>query len=271
MVAQNYIVCSTVRSGSTLLCKTLGQLHQCGQPEEYFHRHIIKRLKLRQNPEKFLSYCRAIFREGVTHHGIFGIKMHWWQLLDFLTLARQLPQFEDKQDLEILNALFPDLKFIYLWRQNMAEQAVSAAIAAQTGKWEKLDTPKQQSSQHRHKPDEIAASLPKFQPWKIYEWEKNLSDQNQAWQQFLQKNSLSYYETTYEKLTYEFTQEMGRIIEYIGINTDQIPSEIKMPTRRQANQLNQRFMRYYTLIPRPFSGMLYWLYRQLQTVRNGGM
>ena len=271
MGSPNYIVCSTARSGSTLLCKTLGKLGGCGQPEEYFHRHIIKRLKLRKDPEKFLSYCRAIFREGVTHHGTFGIKMHWWQLLDFLDLARQLPQFQDKQDLEIIDTLFPDLQFIYLWRQNTSEQAVSAAIAAQTGQWEKLED--DHSKRFLEKPQEqgLTTKNPlKFQPWKIYEWEKSLKEQNQDWLRFLHGNGLKYYEITYEKLTRAFTQEMSSILNYIGIEAEHISGAIRMPTRRQSNQINQRFIRYYTLIPKPFLVMLYWLYRQLKAVRDGG-
>ncbi|MEL7313690.1 MAG: Stf0 family sulfotransferase [Cyanobacteria bacterium J06559_3] len=275
MATNSYIICSTVRSGSTLLCKTLGQLKECGQPEEYFHRHIIKRLKLRKDPEKFLSYCRAIFREGVTHHGTFGIKLHWWQLLDFLSLARQLPQFKEKQDLEILGELFPNPKFIYLRRKNMTAQAISAAIAAQTGQWERLNEQEAKSLTLKPAKTQSKASKHvqqvKFQPWKIYEWEASLRSQNQAWQHFFQENSLRYHEITYENLIQSFSQEIGRALDYIGICKSQSLEAYEMPTRRQANQMNQRFIRYYTLLPKPFSALLYWLYQQLQAVRNGGV
>ena len=83
MPANNYLICSTVRSGSTLLCKTLEQLDGCGNPQEYFHRHLVKKLKLNNNPQKFLEYCDGIVQKGIDNHGTFGIKMHWYQLVDF--------------------------------------------------------------------------------------------------------------------------------------------------------------------------------------------
>ncbi|MBF2097066.1 MAG: hypothetical protein IGQ88_01650 [Gloeomargaritaceae cyanobacterium C42_A2020_066] len=36
-VRKSYIICSTQRSGSTLLSKTLTQLGDCGKPDEYFN------------------------------------------------------------------------------------------------------------------------------------------------------------------------------------------------------------------------------------------
>ena len=139
MQASNYLVCSTVRSGSTLLCKTLEQFDGFGKPQEYFHRHLVRKLRLNNNPQKFLEYCDDIVREGIENHGTFGMKMHWWQLIDFLGLARQCPHLKERTNLEILSILFSNLKFIYLWRNDIEAQAISAAIASQTGEWEKLN------------------------------------------------------------------------------------------------------------------------------------
>ena len=185
MEPKSYIICSTVRSGSTLLCNSLGQLDGYGQPEEYFHRHTIKRLNLNLHPDKFLAYCQSISQEAFNRHGVFGIKMHWWQMFDFLNLARQSPHLKEKQDLEILNMLFPNPKFIYLWREDIIAQAISAAIALQTGQWEnpRKSEPKP-GVQTKKNPQKFRI---KFQPWKIYEWETSLRVQNQAWQQFLQE------------------------------------------------------------------------------------
>ena len=266
MKSKNYIVCSTVRSGSTLLCNTLGRLEGCGQPQEYFHRHIIRRLKLHKNSNTFLSYCRAICREGLTHHGAFGIKMHWWQFLDFLNLSRNLPELKEKQDLEILNTLFPDMKFIYLWRQDITAQAISAAIAAQTGDWEKPDKADIQSLSIQPKAAQKSAiTSPKFQPWKIYEWEQDLQRQNQRWRQFFEENNLSYYEITYETLISSFAHEIANILDYIGIGKHPATNELAIHKRQQSRTLNRQFIQYYTLVPKPVSATLYWLYRQVKS------
>lgn len=257
MMVNNYIVCSTVRSGSTLLCRTLESLGGFGHPEEYFHRHRLAKLNLNDQPDTFLEYCRSIGSQGSAER--LGIKMHWWQLVDFLTLARQSLQFEGKGDLEILDMLFPNLVFIYLWRRDLASQAVSAAIASQTGQWEKGDDSGKSTK---------AKSL-KFQPWKIYEWEQSLKEQNHCWRQFFQDNHTNYYETTYEDLISSFPEEIANIVRHIGVDKPLPVQQLEMPTQRQSNTTNQRFIRYYTNLPKPVLGMIYQLYRQLKLVRDG--
>ncbi|MEM9809295.1 MAG: Stf0 family sulfotransferase [Cyanobacteria bacterium P01_D01_bin.56] len=247
----NYIICSTVRSGSTLLCKTLESLDDFGYPEEYFHVHRLRKLKLDSSPDDFLKYCDSIFTKSESDR--FGIKMHWWQLMDFLALARQSSQVEDKRDLDILNAIFPNLKFIYLWRRDVASQAVSAAIASQTGQWEKS----------------LQSKPAKFQPWKIYEWEQSLEEQNRYWQTFFQDNHLSYYEITYEDLVASFAQEITQVINHIDGQQDQPVKPLKMPTQRQSNVTNRRFLAYYRLIPKPLLNSLFQLYCQLKPARYG--
>ena len=263
---KSYVVCSTVRSGSTLLCKSLEKLGYCGKPEEYFHRHTIKRLKLGKNPDRFLEYCNSVLQKGVTKNGIFGIKMHWWQLSDFLTLARQSTDFKQKQDLEILHAIFPNLKFIYLWRQDITAQAVSAAIAMQTNQWEKFSRSEiENQSTNKQGIKKDAEKSIKFQPWKIYQWEKSLQDQNQYWRQFFRDNCLDYYEINYENLIDSFTQEISNIINYLDIDMTLATEKIGMPTQRQFNQTNQQFMKYYRRLPKFFLAVLYRLYLQLKS------
>lgn len=252
MKKTSYIVCSTVRSGSTLLCKTLENLNEFGHPEEYFHRHTLQKLNLENHPDKFLDYCHSIY--NLTNS--FGIKMHWWQLLDFLKLARQSPQFEQKGDWEILDTLFPNLNFIYLWRRGVESQAVSAAIASQTGQWEKSYG------------DQTPTKSIKFKPWKIYEWEKSLQDQNRCWRQFFRDNHLNYYEIIYEDLVESFSQEIANVIAHIGVEQGHT-NQLEMPTQRQSDATNQRFISYYTLIPKPLLNILYQLYRQSKQMRYG--
>jgi len=252
----NYMICSTVRSGSTLLCKTLERSGGFGHPEEYFHRHRLKTLNLEVSADVFLDYCHKILTQNSPEH--FGLKMHWWQLMDFLALARQFPQFKEKGDVEILNAIFPDLKFIYLQRRHVVSQAVSAAIASQTGQWEKSHAP---------------ARPLKFQPWKIYEWEQSLVAQNQQWQAFFQDNHLDYYPLTYETLVASFSEEMSNVMAYLNPDLssahNQSTMPVSMPTQRQSNLTNQRFVRYYQRMPQPLSHLLYRLYRQLKPAPYG--
>lgn len=179
-IQQSYIVCSTGRSGSTLLCKTLKNLKCCGNPAEYFHHNETKKLQLKDDPEKFINYCNSVLHQRLTSNGIFGIKMHWWQMYDFLKIAKKSPLFENKKDLEILNTIFPNLKFIYISRQDIIAQAVSTTIALTTKVWEKSAN----NNSIKEKKLSIKNRSIKFRPLKIYRWEQSFKDQNRRWKQF---------------------------------------------------------------------------------------
>ena len=261
MPTPNYLVCSTVRSGSTLLCKTLEKLDECGKPQEYFHRHLVKKLKLQNNPQKFLEYCDCIVREGIDNHGTFGIKMHWYQLVDFFDLARQCSHLTEKTNLEILNILFSNLKFIYLWRSDIEAQAISAAIASQTGVWEKSNQSLAEKPEKNKKtPKTAMAKTIKFQPWKIYEWERSLQYQNQCWQRFFTDNHLKYHEMNYENLVESFNDEVIKVVNYVGASFKDGCINIVMPTKRQSDAFNTRFMAYYKMLPKLFLAAIYWVY-----------
>ncbi|MBZ8182127.1 Stf0 family sulfotransferase [Oscillatoria salina] len=241
-IQKSYIICSTGRSGSTLLGRSLAQLKSCGTPEEYFHYKRLQGLDLKDNPDKFLGYCNSVLQAGLTSNGVFGIKMHWWQMQDFLRLARQSPLFQDKQDLEILNYFFPNLKFIYIWRKDLVAQAVSTTIALQTDVWE-------QSSQSETTQQKENFSL-KFQPLKIYRWEQKFKDQNRRWREFFRENNLDYYEITNKKLIGFFEEEIRNIVAYLGVDESLLPDKIEMATKSQSTKINKQFIRDYRRLPK---------------------
>jgi LPS sulfotransferase NodH len=248
---KSYIVCSTGRSGSTLLCKTLEKLGSCGNPEEFFHNEQVKKIKQKNDIDYFVYYCNSILEKGTTKNGIFGMKMHWWQLVDFLRLARQLSAFQDKQDLEILNAIFPELKFIYIWRRNMAQQAISTVKALQTKQWvnpiENVETKTQQQSLHKQKLI--------FQPLKIYRWEQSFEDQNQRWRNFFKNNLLKHYELVYEDFVPAFDREMANVLAYLDLELSN--DKIEMATQKQANEIDRQFLQRYNKIPKLALKILY--------------
>ena len=254
---QSYIVCSTGRSGSTLLCKTLEKLGCCGKPLEYFHHNTVERLQLNDNPDNFISYCNSILEEGLTDNGTFGIKMHWWQMSDFLKMARKSLELSGKKDVEILNYIFPNLQFIYIRRKNLTKQAVSTVIALQTKQWSK---PKE--NEQTRKTSDLTKQL-KFQPLKIYHWEKKFADQNRRWQQFLRENNLEFRELVYEDFVDNFVPEIEKIISYLGVDKNSLNHEIEPPLQKQSSTINEQFLQRYKLIPKWATKIGYELQRKL--------
>ncbi|NEQ98385.1 MAG: hypothetical protein F6K30_16975 [Cyanothece sp. SIO2G6] len=268
-IKRSYIICSTGRSGSTLLSKTLVKLEQFGNPDEYFHHMNIEELQLKKKPERFIPYFESVLDKGLSANGTFAIKMHWWQLNDFLETTRQLDVFEGMTDIEILNSAFPNLKFIYIWRQDMVAQAVSTEVALQTGVWMQGVNSSVSSYAFKVNSAEVPNIAPnmknieqesaklaqtsvKFRPLRIYKWEQKFKDQNRRWQQFFAKHQLEYHELTYERLTHNFEQEMTDVIRFLELETEVDLSLLKMPTKRQANAVNEQFATYYKALPAIF-------------------
>ena len=81
------------------------------------------------------------------------------------------------------------------------------------------------------------------------------------------------YFLTYETLVASFTEEITNVIAYLDkdVSNPQQYSRVpvSMPTPRQSNITNQRFIHYYQRMPKPLSQLLHRLYRQLKPVPYG--
>ena len=261
LVQQSYIVCSNIRSGSTLLCKTLERLQGYGSPTEYFNPNVISKLNL-DNPERFEQYCESILQESLSLDGVFGMKLHWPQFQKLLSLARTTQRFSKSHDLEIIHSLFPNPKFIFLKRLDVVAQAVSATIAYQTNQWGLLreDTLHPSATQadfnQPPKPMEI-----QFQPIRIFALERRLRRDNQNWEDFLLQHSLPYHEVIYENLAENFVPEMQGVLKYLGFEPNPEHWTLEPPTLKQATQINQDFSRTYQLLPMGPLTVAYWVDR----------
>src|SRR5438128_1228021 len=75
---RKYLICSTQRSGSFLLCRQLINAG-IGVPQEYFnplHRNLLcGRWNL--DPRDTPGYIRSLYAKRTTRNGIWGVKLQW--------------------------------------------------------------------------------------------------------------------------------------------------------------------------------------------------
>lgn len=182
-VQRSYIICSTMRSGSTLLCRSLKELGIAGAPKEHFHpRWKGVGLDTVDTPTQLYKHYNRVMRETTTPNGVFGLKMHWGQLQNVLNICRKDSSFSDKNDLEILRSLFPNNpKFIFIWRENLLKQAISTEIANQTKIWG-IDT--DSASSTRKRDDSTQLTHLQFKPMQIYRHKQAAKTNNTQWKQF---------------------------------------------------------------------------------------
>jgi len=119
-----YFVASLPRSGSTLLCRGLWAAGLAGAPLEYFADVHMEDYFDRWGRTGIRDYVQNLQQHRTSPNGIFGAKGHYPQLQDWFF----------KQGI-VLDELFPNLRYIYITRQDRLRQAISYVKAMQTNRW----------------------------------------------------------------------------------------------------------------------------------------
>ena len=130
-VTSSFFICTTPRSGSSLLSEALEFTGSPGGRGSTSSRNT-KRIGLlawasRRNAEYFEKFLAA----GTTPNGVFGAKV---TLASVRASQGEAPaiQGEGASDLELLRRTFPDLRYIFLTRRDKVAQAVSYFKAIRT-------------------------------------------------------------------------------------------------------------------------------------------
>jgi LPS sulfotransferase NodH len=141
----HYFVCMVQRTGSNMLCEALSHTGLAGKPGEYFvpafesavvHGHAgfeDSSWAREHGITAFPQFVEAVLLEGRTANGVFGAKLPWNALASFHAKLRELPGNRNLRETELLPLAFVEPRFIHLQRRDRVRQAVSWALAAQTG------------------------------------------------------------------------------------------------------------------------------------------
>lgn len=125
----SYLICTTPRTGSSLLCEGLSSTGQHGHALEHFGREDFRNEFLTFEPSDFQRYLQSVITRGTTSNGIFGLKLQmkpdfFRSLIEFLnsTQGEVSPQ---RTSGVVLEDAFPNLHYVWLMRRNKIRQAVS--------------------------------------------------------------------------------------------------------------------------------------------------
>ncbi len=131
------ILCSTPRSGSTLLAEAMYATGMLGCPDEFFNhdennkgdrdRTIMEQNWQRLGATGFLDYCDRLHAHRASVNGVHGVKMH------FKHFRGALERGYFRRDVA--------RSFVWVRRSDKAAQAASLAIAITTQQWNSRMTP----------------------------------------------------------------------------------------------------------------------------------
>ena len=246
--AASYVICTNPRSGSWLLSEGLAATGVAGHPREWFNVLEEQRQRARwgdqgQVDPRPLSYLSYLVAQGRTPNGVFGLKLHYYQLADLSAQLSQVSGYRGLPVQEAISAAFPGVRYIWLTRRDKARQAISYHRACQTDVWWQIE-PGAQVEPDRA-PRE-ARPEPRFDPVAIAGLERLAVANDAKWQSFFAQCGADPLVITYEDLAADYAGTIGAILGWLGVaHPDAV--RIRPPRlRRQADELSEAWLARYT-------------------------
>jgi LPS sulfotransferase NodH len=264
MPNDSYIVCATPRSGSTLLCETLKSTGVAGRPEEFYearkwsgrprapHEYFLEpgapdvtellgapkptftspAYSTLEGMRNYAEHLERAFHIGTTANGTFGAKLMWGHLDDFTDLLGTLPAYEGLELDDLLPAVFPRPRYVWVTRRDKVRQAVSLLKAIQTENWRGGDT-----GSGQHDPTYHEAALDHLV--------RQLSDHDASWEAFFARNGVHPLVISYEDDLSEGPKGVvRRVLRHLELS---VPPSWTPPEHmhRQADELSERWVASY--------------------------
>ncbi|MEA2427544.1 MAG: trehalose 2-sulfotransferase [Thermoleophilaceae bacterium] len=258
---RSYLVCATPRSGSTLLCKALEVTGVAGHPEEFFEAKrdtgaparggdylwdspdVDLHELLGEDPQPpappysslqeigdYREHLRRTLEAGTTPNGVFGAKIMWGHREDFLPLARSLPELARASERDLLAALFPRLKYVWVRRYDRPRQAVSLWKAIQTQSW--------------RSGEERSTREPVYHFAAIDHLRQMLDRNDGAWGNWFEQGGVQPLEFRYRHIAADPAGSVEAVLDHLGIDEPGHP-EPKPPLERQADATSEEWVERY--------------------------
>ena len=211
------IIASTVRSGSHMLGHALHQTDAFGFPLEYANTNNLHHWKKKFGLTDTHAVMRELMRRRTSPNGVFGIKLHYSHLQTLGGFAS-------------VRALFPNPHFVFLSREDVMSQAVSLAVARQTGAW----ISKQQAQQQPvYRFDDIDDGL------------RRILFENSSWKYTLSASGAAYMDLRFEDVKSDTAHAITRIAQLmkVTVESERIPSA--PVTKKQSDTTNQQWTRRF--------------------------
>lgn len=214
----SYMICTSPRSGSTLLCRLLRQTGIAGFPESHFHAPALEKWQgyygLREadfasRQDALGAVFKAAVERGKGESDVFGLRMQRHSFEYFVQQLRALYPVLGN-DRSRVEAAFGDTLFIHLTRENKLDQAISYVKAEQSGLWhraadgtelERLSAPKDPV----YDAAAIAAQL------------AEMTQMEAAWEAWFEAECITPLRVSYADLAAAPYEALGRVLAALGL------------------------------------------------------
>jgi LPS sulfotransferase NodH len=210
------------RTGSTALCSLLESTRVLGHPLEYLNPTALPRIATRFAARDVAEYLDVLRRERATRNGVFGLKASYPHLAP---LAKP----------GVISSLLGDVRFVYLIREDMVAQAISACIAQRSGVWHR----DQDGKPFRSGPDVEDGDV-EVRPRMVVKKLDQLAEMQAEWERFFSLYSVQPLRISYEEFCDDPADAVGRIADHVGVEWHGSVSMDAAKTSKLADERNAR-------------------------------
>jgi LPS sulfotransferase NodH len=236
----SYLICCCERTGSTLLGDALSGTGIAGHPRSYFNRAAHYNPKMHRilgNARDDDTYLDKVIVAATTPNGVFGAKVHWAHFLNLVSKVER-PAGQTASVAERLRWHFPDLRYIYLVRNNAVARAISHYRAKKTDRWQ-LDS--------RSATDDAGGEgEPGFDFDAIEALIRSGEAEDANWRQYFQEHGIRPAKLSYEELVRDVEGTVRRVLAFLGIPAENInvaPPSLRKQSDNRSQEWEARYRR----------------------------
>jgi LPS sulfotransferase NodH len=205
-VPQNYIIATTPRTGSFLLCEGLNSTGVAGNPHEYAAPEDTRSWRDYHNCTTHAEYFYRFPDLCRSANGVFGAKLMWLQFVAWGQDARRYLHTQAPA-LDAFRRAIGPIRVVRLLRKDRLRQAVSWVRARETGVW----------SVRRGEPTPaVATRQPSYDPAELARTLDRIHTQNRNWDDALASADLPVLTIYYEDLVATYSATVSEVIKFIG-------------------------------------------------------
>ena len=219
----SYLILSTPRSGSNLLCRGLESTNLAGKPREYFNPDNTFWCEHGEGADP-AEYVDRLLTDRASPNGVFGAKVSWRHFRHFERVCRGVPRYTQTPMADILAELFPELRYLRITRRDKLRQAISFWKAYQTGVWgvgaAKLTEP---------------GRAPAFDYDGITKVFQMLVTHEAGIDEFAARSGIAPFTVVYETFVDSYEETLRAVLDSLGI---EVPAELVLDAPRMSRQAN---------------------------------
>ncbi len=237
----SYIICTNPRSGSWLLAAGLEDTNVAGHPNEwmndYDEQSFCNQWEIEFPIQDYEAYMLKIRETGI-RGGIFGMKCLGLQMIHSMRKLQVIPKYQHMHAAEIMESIFPNLRYIRLKRKDMTRQTISYYRASITMEWFEMEnSPPLLESKRK---------MPIYNEAELVRHEKLLVVLEDFWDEYFAKTNLKPMEIFYEDLDADYEGTLRSVMQYLEVEQAQTVPIAPPRFHKQADAISEDWVLRYT-------------------------